>query len=619
MNEYDKYPLHKAAFFNDTQSLLYHIKAGRNLYEQDHHGNTALHISTMLGHREATALLLSHNAPVKIKNCNGWNCLSEAVSYGDRQIITEMLRKLKSQARANLAAKRPGLIKMLNQIGDFYLEFKWDFQSWIPLLSRMLPSDICQIYKKGTKIRMDTSIATINELSMKRGDISFLFDALAKEENRLYVLDNKMKVYQRARNEESVAELDEEVDVLMSSDNVSASMSTKPITFEQAYAGWLFKHVKEEQIGDYAVNFYVVDGLKLVTRKRREHLSPEDVHKNKTLIKSLTTGSAVSDEEYKGLQHRKSLNPPGRMPTTWEEYRDSPPSLPPPLGRPQVIKTNEKMFKAVVGMSEDFPLSVEVLLDILEIVAPFKHIQKMRRFCESRLPPGFPVRLALALTACRPKAFSGHRKRAQEIDTNDVDEEYEETVTRHRIQTVYFWPNLTDEEKTIPYKKWYDGERWNSDQPYVLIRKSRNYAAYSDAKVESIVQRTVLYISQDAFEKGTYNHSRGEVMDQLVRYMGIKRELARPDAPSYIQPLGAVPLVAEQWISPEQLQWPFDPESITVPLWARDKYSLTQYCPARSDADIGAGRRVGLLTKWDVVKLNSLYCSERVVSADPHR
>ena len=41
-----------------------------------------------------------------------------------------MLKKMKSQARASLAAKRPGLIKMLNQIGDFYLEFKWDFQSW---------------------------------------------------------------------------------------------------------------------------------------------------------------------------------------------------------------------------------------------------------------------------------------------------------------------------------------------------------------------------------------------------------------------------------------------------------------------------------------------------------
>lgn len=35
---------------------------------------------------EATALLLAHNAPVKVKNCDGWNPLMEAVSYGDRQI-----------------------------------------------------------------------------------------------------------------------------------------------------------------------------------------------------------------------------------------------------------------------------------------------------------------------------------------------------------------------------------------------------------------------------------------------------------------------------------------------------------------------------------------------------
>jgi ankyrin repeat protein len=35
---------------------------------------------------DATALLLAHNAPVKAKNAQGWNCLMEAVSYGDRQI-----------------------------------------------------------------------------------------------------------------------------------------------------------------------------------------------------------------------------------------------------------------------------------------------------------------------------------------------------------------------------------------------------------------------------------------------------------------------------------------------------------------------------------------------------
>lgn len=29
-------------------------------------------------------LLLAHNAPVKVKNLNGWTPLAEAVSYGDR-------------------------------------------------------------------------------------------------------------------------------------------------------------------------------------------------------------------------------------------------------------------------------------------------------------------------------------------------------------------------------------------------------------------------------------------------------------------------------------------------------------------------------------------------------
>lgn len=35
---------------------------------------------------ETTALLLLYNSPVKVKNSEGWNCLQEAISYGDRQI-----------------------------------------------------------------------------------------------------------------------------------------------------------------------------------------------------------------------------------------------------------------------------------------------------------------------------------------------------------------------------------------------------------------------------------------------------------------------------------------------------------------------------------------------------
>ncbi|CAJ0955992.1 unnamed protein product, partial [Mesorhabditis belari] len=394
----EAYPLHKAAFFNDTTKISCLIKKGMDLYEQDMHGNTALHIATMLGHREVIALLLAYNAPVKLKNGDGWNCVMEAVSYGDRQIITEMLRKLKSQQRETLQSRKPHIAKVLRDIGDFYLELKWDFHSWIPLLSRMLPSDVCKIHKRGTKLRMDTTLVDFNEKSWERGDITFLFDAEAPDpQHQLVVLDNKLKVYQRVRHEESECEVDEEVDVLMSSDIVSASMSTKPITFVQALSGWVFRHNREEQIGDYRTNFHVVEGMVLVTRKRREHLTIDDIKKNKSFMQSLATGNAVADEDFKSLQYRKSLPPPGRAPTTWEEYSGAAPGLAPPLGRPQVTKFNQKQFKALIGMSEDFPLDTEILLDVLEILAPFKHIDKLRRFCEARLPPGFPVRVEIPL------------------------------------------------------------------------------------------------------------------------------------------------------------------------------------------------------------------------------
>ncbi|TKR62333.1 hypothetical protein L596_026314 [Steinernema carpocapsae] len=153
MAHLERFPLHRAAFFNDTKLISHLIHDGADLYEQDMHGNTALHISTMLGHREATALLLAHNAPVKIKNSDGWNTLMEAISYGDRQIITTMLRKLKAQSRESMTSKKPHLVEMLSGLGDFYLELKWDFHSWIPLLSKMLPSDVCKIYKRGTSLR----------------------------------------------------------------------------------------------------------------------------------------------------------------------------------------------------------------------------------------------------------------------------------------------------------------------------------------------------------------------------------------------------------------------------------------------------------------------------------
>ncbi|CAJ0963617.1 unnamed protein product, partial [Mesorhabditis belari] len=234
----------------------------------------------------------------------------------------------------------------------------------------------------------------------------------------------------------------------------------------------------------------------------------------------------------------------------------------------------------------------------------------------------------------KPKAQAANTFWGNEIDAPDSNQ-----VIRRAHQDVYFWPSLTAYERELlrdaffqlqrrtclkfdqlDYKPWYHADRWDSEKPYILVRKSQKYAAYSDNTVEGTVGRTLLYISESAFLMPSYNHSRGAIMDQLVRFMGLKREIYRPDAPSYIQPIEDIQLTHQPQFHPVQLEWPFDPESITVPLWAREKFQLTEYCPARNNGDIGAGQRVGLLTRWDTIKLNSMYCSARVVEdADPHR
>ncbi|KAL4235952.1 Ankyrin repeat domain-containing protein 13C [Mactra antiquata] len=382
------FPLHQAVFNGDVREVSTLIRV-HDVSQKDVHGNTPLHLAVIRGHKECVMLLLSHNAPVKVKNNAGWSPLAEAISYGDRKTICSLLKKLKQQSREQLDARRPALIQALEDIGDFYLELKWDFHSWVPLVSRILPSDLCKIHKKGSNIRLDTTLVDFNDMRWERGDITFVFDGKSPPGDALTVMDNKLKVYQKVRYEETEVEIQEEIDILMRSDIMAAQMSTKNITFSRAQTGWLFREDKTETVGDFAAEFYHVNGLNLESKKRREHLSPEDIQKNKAMVENLTKGSW----DHKEFERRRSITPPELPDTSWEEYISS--EQTPCIGRPQISKESIRAFKATIAMSKDFPMTVDVLLDVLEVVAPFKQFQKLRDFMQNKLPPGFPVKLEI--------------------------------------------------------------------------------------------------------------------------------------------------------------------------------------------------------------------------------
>ncbi|KAL4656058.1 ankyrin repeat domain-containing protein 13C-A-like [Arapaima gigas] len=384
-----EFPLHQCVFSGDVRRLSSLIRV-QNLALKDVHGNTPLHLAVMTGQKECAHLLLAHNAPVKVKNAQGWSPLAEAISYGDRQMIMTLLRKLKQQSRESVEDKRPRLLKALEEVS--YGSLLWLYAITLPLLSRILPSDTCKIYKQGINIRLDTTLIDFTDMKCQRGDLSFIFNGNAAPCESFVVLDNEQKVYQWIHHEESEMETEEEVDILMSSDIYSATLSTKSITFARSQAGWLFREDKTEKVGSFLADFYSVNGLVLESRKRREHLSEEDILRNKAIMESLSRGGNLTEQNFEPTK-RQSLTPPSPRTLSWEEYITAEKGKAPHLGRELVCKENRKSFKATVAMSQDFPLGVKSLLNVLEVIAPFKHFSKLREFVQMKLPPGFPVKL----------------------------------------------------------------------------------------------------------------------------------------------------------------------------------------------------------------------------------
>lgn len=137
----------------------------------------------------------------------------------------------------------------------------------------------------------------------------------------------------------------------MSTDILSAQISTKNISFVRAQSGWIFREDRKECVaGRYESELYMVQGLVLESRKRREHLSYDDLQKNKALMESFTKGSNLQGVDNEMPVRRSSLSPPPDKAVTWEQYINSEINSYPRLGRDLVYKESAKAFKATIAM-----------------------------------------------------------------------------------------------------------------------------------------------------------------------------------------------------------------------------------------------------------------------------
>lgn len=192
-------------------------------------------------------------------------------------------------------------------------------------------------------------------------------------------MNNQEKYYQKIKKDFK-SNLEDEVDILMSNDIVALQLSTKELNFQRAHSGWLFKEKRTEMVGNFLADFYSISGLCLESRKRREHLSEEDIIENNSFSLNLTTDKKeliksnslelsnsisnsnsstnntsnsnsddLNNDDKQEIIRRKSLPKPVKPNIDWNEYLNTETDKL-CLGRKMICKQSVKKFKATLGM-----------------------------------------------------------------------------------------------------------------------------------------------------------------------------------------------------------------------------------------------------------------------------
>ncbi|KAJ1066192.1 hypothetical protein K5549_018383, partial [Capra hircus] len=373
-----------------------------DIEQEDPRGRTPLELAVSLGNLESVRVLLRHNANVGKESCQGWAVLQEAVSTGDPEMVQLVLQYRDYQRATQRLAGIPELLNKLRQAPDFYVEMKWEFTSWVPLVSKMCPSDVYRVWKRGESLRVDTSLLGFEHMTWQRGRRSFIFKG--QEAGALVMeVDHDRQVV----HSETLGLALHEPEVLLAAmrpseehfqSKLQKHLKKKKVCFRNKCGIWGWRSEKMETVSGYEAKVYSATNVELVTRTRTEHLSDQDkarIKGGKTPFQSFL-GIAQQHSSHNGAPVQQAASPTNPTAISPDEYFDPNFSLESRnIGRPIEMSSKVQRFKATLWLSEEHPLSLgDQVTPIIDLMAISNaHFAKLRDFITLRLPPGFPVKI----------------------------------------------------------------------------------------------------------------------------------------------------------------------------------------------------------------------------------
>jgi len=378
-----------------------------NLEARDPHGRTALMLAVSLGRVEAARLLIKAGANVNTE-CDGWTVVQEATSTGDPDLVQLVLDTRDRQRYSARVGGIPELLKKLKDAPDFYVEMTWEFTSWVPLVSRMCPSDTYRVYKRGSSVRVDTTLLGFDQNTWVRGSRSYIFTGTEEGTAQFTEIDHDTK---QIYTEEMGSDPDlgslkfstqDQVQHRLATPLIQTFLDTENISFQRSRSGLFgWGGEKSETVSGMECKVFAANNVEIVTKTRTEHMSAEDKERAKAnknpLLSFFGPGEADTEpgpDTSSGVTTAASARAivPEQTFSSYLEAGKS--SL-----RPREESQKGQKFRAQLWLCEDYPLSLqEQVMPIVDLLAISNtHFQKLKDFIHMQLPSGFPVKIEIPL------------------------------------------------------------------------------------------------------------------------------------------------------------------------------------------------------------------------------
>lgn len=345
----------------------------------DDSGNAALHLAVYVNEPRIVELLVEKGARGAMRNSRKWSPLALSRSLGSIELVRICTRAGSAELANDYRHRvKSHLLPLLETLPDFQLVIDWKFKSWIPMTGRFCPSDRSVLMKKGSSLRLDFSIVGFENYAWKYGLMSAIIHGLSSPTpGRLSVVDWLSSFVRRPMD----ALLQPDFPPLASRD--AAALLKQPIVVIDSdiasvrfaeRRGW-FSGPVTATVGVHQTQLFDMNDLKMVSRKR-----------------------PMPPFEFAGDGGANDTNKHERRGSLDDTYFDAAPTdaTNELLFPGEQVSVSTRTFSGTLFMADDFPLTIEQLKPVFELLAPTNdHWSKLETFLGQKLPPGFPVRLEM--------------------------------------------------------------------------------------------------------------------------------------------------------------------------------------------------------------------------------